>query len=70
MLCGSLAGRGVQGRMDTWMCMAEFLCCLPETITTLLIDYTLIQNKKFFFLKKGVQSVRNVYSLKSHDEEN
>ena len=68
MLCGSLAGRGIWGGMDTWMCMAEFLCCLPETITTLLIDYTLIQNKKFFF--KGVQSVRNVYSLNSHDEEN
>ena len=26
------------GRMDT--CMAESLCCLPETIITLLIGYT------------------------------
>ena len=42
MLCGSLDGRGVRGRMDTHVCMAEFLCCLPETITTLLIGYTLI----------------------------
>ena len=42
MLCGSLDGRGVGGRMDTRVCMAEFLCCLPESITTLLIGYTLI----------------------------
>ena len=28
------------------ICMAESLQCSPETITTLLIGYTLIQNKK------------------------
>ena len=39
MLCGSLDGRGVWGRMDTYRCMAESLCCPPETITTLLISY-------------------------------
>ena len=39
MLCGSLDGRGVWGRMDTCVCMAESLHCLPETITTLLIGY-------------------------------
>ena len=27
--------------------MTESLLCSPETITTLLIGYTLIQNKKF-----------------------
>ena len=27
------------GRMDTCICKAEFLCCSPETTTTLLIDY-------------------------------
>ena len=32
-------------RMDTGMCMAESLCGPPETITTLLIGYTPIQNK-------------------------
>ena len=48
VLCGSLDGRGVWGRMDTCVCMAESLCCSPETITTLLIDYTPKQNKKFF----------------------
>ena len=31
--------RGVWGRMDTYMCMAECLCSSLETITTLLIGY-------------------------------
>ena len=31
---------------DTCVCMAKPLCSSPETITTLLIDYTPIQNKK------------------------
>ena len=44
--CGSLDGRGVWGRMDTRICMAESLCCSPETITTLLSSYTAIQNKR------------------------
>ena len=34
----------VWGRMDTCLCMAESLCCPPETITTLLTDCTPIQN--------------------------
>ena len=46
VLCGSLDGRGVWGRVDTCVCMAEAPCCSPETITTLLIIYTPIQNKK------------------------
>ena len=39
MLCASLDGRGVWGRMDTCICvcMAESLLCSPETTTTLLI---------------------------------
>ena len=40
MLCGSLDGRGVLGRMDTCICMAEFLCFPPETVTVLLIGCT------------------------------
>ena len=40
MLCGSLDGKGVWGRMYTCKCMAESLCCPPETIATLLISYT------------------------------
>jgi len=46
MLCGSLDGRGVQGRMDTCVCVAESRHCSSETITTLLISCIAIQNKK------------------------
>ena len=37
------------------MCEAELLCCPPETITTLLIGFTALKNKK---LKKN----KNVFS--------
>ena len=40
MFCGSLDGRGVWGRMDTYLCMAESLCCPPETTVRLLISHT------------------------------
>ena len=46
MLRGSLDGRGVWGRMDTRICVAKSLRGSPETITTLLISYTPIENKK------------------------
>ena len=39
-------GWGVCGRMDTCVCMVESLCCLPKTITALLIGYTPVQDKK------------------------
>ena len=35
---GTLDRRGVLGRMDTRICVAESLCCSPETITALLIS--------------------------------
>ena len=38
MLCASLDGKEVWGRMDTCICMAESLCCSSETITTLLVS--------------------------------
>ena len=44
MLWGSLDGRGVWGRMYTRICMAESLHCSPETITTLLISYIVVQS--------------------------
>ena len=47
MLCSSLDGRGVVGRMDTCVYMPASLCCPPEPTTTLLIGYGPIQNKKF-----------------------
>ena len=36
VLYSCLGGRGVGGRMDPCICMAESLCCPPETITTFL----------------------------------
>ena len=56
ILCASLDARGVWGRMDTCIYMAESLHCLPETITTLLINYTPKQNKSLF-LKCGKFSI-------------
>ena len=62
VVCSSLDRRGVWGRMDTCICicirmyvyvyidrqidMAESFCCSPEIITTLLIGYMPMQNKK------------------------
>ena len=46
MSCGSLDGRGVWGRRDTCVWMAESLCCPPEVITTLLIGYTPRERKQ------------------------
>ena len=43
---------GWEGRIDTCICMAESLCCSPDTTTTLLIGYTPIQNKRFKIWKK------------------
>ena len=39
MLCGSLDWRGVWGKIDTCMCMAESLCYSQDAIITLLIGY-------------------------------
>ena len=49
MLCASLDGTGVWGRMDTCVCIAESLHCSPETIITLLI--TILNTKCFWCLK-------------------
>ena len=37
------------GEKGYCICVAESLCCPPETITALLTGSTPIQNKKFFF---------------------
>ena len=52
MLCASLDKRGIRGRMDTCVCMAESLHCSNENIT-LLIGYTPIQN--VLVLKKKIK---------------
>ena len=44
--------------MDACICMTESPCCLPETITTLLIGYTPIQNKKFPKNKKKKHKIK------------
>ena len=56
ILCGSLDGREVWGRMNTRMCMAESLRWSSETITALLIGYAPTQNlkKKFKEVKKKI----------------
>ena len=47
MLCGCLDGKRVWGRMDTCIYIAESVLHSPKTTTTLLIDYTPIQNVNF-----------------------
>ena len=50
LLCASLDGKVVGERMGTCICMAESLHYSPETIKTLLIGYSPIQN--VFGIKK------------------
>ena len=52
VLHATLDGK-VWGRIGTCVCMAESLCCSPDTTTTLLIGYTPMQNKMFKFEKKN-----------------
>ena len=58
MLCDSLDEKAVWGRMDPCTCMAESLLCTPETITALLIGYTLTRNKHFF--KKKLSNTTDI----------
>ena len=58
-LCASLDGRRIWGRMDTCTCMAESLCCSPETTIALLIAYSPIQNKMFEKKKKKISVLGN-----------
>ena len=60
VFCGSLDGRGVWGKwMDVYVWLGPFAahlklpqCC--SSITTLLIGYTPIQNKKFLKWEKNL----------------
>ena len=69
VFCVRLDGRGVWGRMDTCICMAESLRCLPETITTLLIGYTPIQNALGVKKKKRISLFVKIcgYNMCVHD---
>ena len=67
MLCASLDGREVQRRVDTCICTAESLHSSPETITTLLIDYTQIQNVSMFKKNKSFEKHPHISeTLKGH----
>ena len=50
VVCGSLDGRGVWGRMDTCICMTESLCCTPKTpfIVNRLYAYYKIKSLKCY----------------------
>ena len=62
MLHGPLDGRGVWGRMDTCLCMAESLGRPLETITSLFTGYTPIRNYKFFLKKQALFSEQPIMS--------
>ena len=46
MLCGSLIGRGVWGRMDTCKCLVESLPCSLETIPALFVNLLCCNTKE------------------------
>ena len=63
VLCARQDGSGAWQRMDTCIGMTESLHCSHETVTTLLIDYTLVQNV-WVFLKKSKK--KKGYWIGSH----
>jgi len=67
MLRASLDGSKVSGRMDTCIHMAESLPRSPEIITTLLIGYIPIQNKKLKVKKKSrdITLMTNIHIVKA-----
>ena len=75
MLCASLDGRGIWGRMDTCIRTPEFFQCSSETITALLTGYNPIHKKSFkkrglynsnIFLKPEV----NIQNVNKHFKNN
>jgi len=50
-------GREFGGAMDTCICMAESLCCLPETITMLFVNQ-LSPHFNIKSLKKTTQGIK------------
>ena len=46
MWCGSLDGRGIWGRKDTWIYMVESFHPSPEIITTLFVNWLYYNKKK------------------------
>ena len=54
-VCGRLDGRGFWWRIDTCICMAESLCCPPETITALLTGYWSVTKSCLILQPYGLQ---------------
>ena len=52
-LDGGKFGECVRVCVCVCVCVSELLCCAPETITTLLVDYT----TTFLKVKKRVKSI-------------
>ena len=68
MLCASLDGSGVWGRIDSCICMAESLSFLPETMTTLLIGCTQYKIKSLEFETKIWMDLEMIILSKSERE--
>ena len=49
------------------MCMAESLCCSPETIQVFTCSYTSIQNKKLFFFLNADKSASYMNKIIEQD---
>ena len=58
VLCGSLHGRRVWGRVDTWICWLSR--CSPETVTILFVNW-LYTNTKEKAKKKNAPSIQTLY---------
>ena len=56
---------GEWGRVDTCICMAEFSCFSPKTVTTLLTGYTSIPHTSWQTDGKTVETVRDFILLGS-----
>ena len=63
MLCASLDGKWVWGRMDSCIYMAESLCCSPKTTTTSLISYA---PYKMFLVLKNIKRKTIDYKKKRY----
>ena len=68
MLCASLERTGVWVGMDAHVCMAESLPCSPGIITTLLIGYPPVQNRKFSLKKKKKRTQYTYVTQQSQSE--
>ena len=64
MLCGSLIGRGVWGRMDTCKCLVESLPCSLETIPALFVNLLCCNTKEKVREKKRRRQQISLQPLK------